>query len=221
MIETSIQLTDDIAVIENKVLDTLAKVLNGVMLHVKSGVIVGLQDLCDKLIQRTDEYQSLIGREPLLGELGVPDINSRLNGILLAVRDGISADIIPIRRQGNMLSGSILFSIIPADLTYILSLPESTYITEKGREIPWLDWLTQQGDRIIITGFDVSVAKTATAKARSRTGLALMVKGNGWRIPPDYAGFPHDHFLTKAFDIPGIERAVANIIARELRLRLS
>jgi hypothetical protein len=220
MITTTIDLSENLQVIENKVLDELAKALNRIMLHVKSGVIVGLQDLCDKLIQRTDEYQSLIGREPLLGELGVPDINQRLNGILMAIKRGVSADVIPIRRRGNMLEGGIVFGIIPSDLTYILSLPDASYLTEKGRDIPWLDWLTQQGDRIIITGFKVEVANTASARSRSRTGLALMIKGDGWRVPPEFAGFPHDNFLVNAFNVPGIERTVANIIAREIKLRV-
>ncbi len=220
MITVTLNIAEENAVIETKVLDALAKKFNTVMQHVKSGVIVGIQDLCDKLIARTPEYMALMHHDPLLGELGIPEVERRLEGILLGVKRGITADVIPIRRQGKMISGSIVFGIIPSDLTYLLLLPESSYMTERGREIPWLDWLTQQGDRIIIGGFDVMAATSPAAKARSRTGLALMVKGGNWRVPPEFAGFEHDNFLTRAFDVPGIERAIANIIVRELKLRL-
>lgn len=220
MVSVSLNLENSVVDIENQILDQLARALNRIMQHVKSGVIVGLQDLCDKLIQRTDTFQELWGRGMLLGELGVPDIDAKLNGILLAIKRGVSADLVPIRRQGNTLAGGIFFSIIPSELTYLLSLPESSYVTEKGQVIPWLDWLTQQGDRVIVLDYAVSFATTTAARARSRTGLALMVNGGGWRVPHEYAGFPHDNFIVNAFNVPGIERTIANIIAQEIRKRV-
>jgi hypothetical protein len=220
MITLSVDMSDTIAAIEKKVLDSLAKIMNDVLQHARSGVISGIQDLCDKLIRRTPEFEALWGHDFLLGELGVPDIEQRLNAILEGVKRGVMADIIPVKRQGSGLAGGMLIGIIPSELGTILSLPESSYETEKGQTIPWLDWLAQQGDRVLVWGYDVEMARTSTAKARSRTGLALMVKGTGWRIDPRYVGFPHNNFFTRAFDVPGVESAVGNIIAQEIYKRV-
>lgn len=219
MIEITIDLDESILGLETKLLDAVCRHLNGVMQHVRSGVLVGIQDLCDKLIEQTPEFHALINRDLLLGELGVPDIDHRLTQMLEAVKRGIVAEVVPVRRQGNDIGGGLFIGIIPSELYDILSLPESSYQTEKGQTIPWLEWLTQMGDRIIVWGYDVSFKGTAI-KARSRTGLALMVKGNGWRVPPQFSGVNDDNFFTRAFDVPGVEREIAKIILNEITKRL-
>jgi hypothetical protein len=99
-------------------------------------------------------------------------------------------------------------------------LPEATYVTAKGTPIPWLDWLILQGDRIIVLGYDVDFDLTPAERARSRTGMALMERGSGWRVPPEFSGTAESNFLTRAFDGPAVEEMVAEIVVGEIQRRI-
>lgn len=219
MITINLHVNEPIEVLEGKVLDQLANRLTSVFRLAKSGVIVRIQHLCEQLIEQTPEYTSLLSGE-LLGELGVPGIKNRLAKILETISKGIDLTVIPVRRVGKSLEGGMKIGILEKDFRDILSLAEAEYVTEKGETIPWLEWLIVAGDQIIVWGYDVTFDLSQSGRARSRTGMALMVKGAGWRVSPAFSGTVEDNFLTRAFDIPGVERAIAKILAEEIQKRV-
>ncbi len=174
-----------------------------------------LQDMCDGIIRGSKEYESLLNGD-LLGELGVPGVKSRLDLIVSTVKNSLQVAYQPITKRGGNLTGGLIISILKADFQDILTSNAASYTTEKGQIIPWLDWLLLQGDRIIVLGYDAVFTTTVVEQLRSRTGLALMKKGSGWRVPPEFSGTIKNNWLTRAFDFDSIEDMILHIVEDEI-----
>jgi hypothetical protein len=201
--------------ITGRVLDVFRSRLNTAFKHASIAIKRRIGDVCDSLIKATPEYNSLLKGE-LLGELGVPNIEPRLAVVLLRIRESIVVESTPIIRRGSALYGGIVVKVLRSDFEDILALPEASYETKKGVTITWLDWLIRQGDTIIVLGYDVEVELTPKQRAMSRTGLAVMVPGSGWRVPPEFSGVPDNNFLTRAFDFPAVEHLFLKIMEEEI-----
>ncbi len=219
MIEITLDVKETFATFEVQILNELAKKLTEVFRSAKSGIISRIRDMCDGLIQGTPEYASLMSGE-LLGELGVPGVKNRMERVLEQIKESVTINVQPVMRSGRTLVGGMTIGMIETGLRDILSLTDAEYATEKGRIIPWLEWLTTAGDEIIIWGYRVKVADTPAAKARSRTGLALMVEGQSWRVSPEFSGTVSANFLQRAFDVEGVEKEIARIMAEEIQMRV-
>lgn len=95
--------------------------------------------------------------------------------------------------RDNSISGGITVQIQPTDYLNLLNLSGSVVITEKGVPLPWLDWLLNYGDSIIIVGFGVKYTDGG------RTGGAVMSRGESvFRVDPTYSGSVNDNFITRA-----------------------
>lgn len=122
--------------------------------------------------------------------------------IAAAVADSVTVERDTFRYSGGMIRGSVRVFIQPSDNLNLLTLPSAVQITEKGAELPWLDWLLHYGDSVIIANFGVRY------KDAGRTGGAIMVKGTRpFRISPLYSGVATDNFVTRALNskFPEIE----------------
>lgn len=205
--------------IESEILSVLRTELNKIMRLAVPAIRTRIQDTCIKMIQDTSEYDSLLSGE-LLGQLGIPDVNQRLRHILDTIRRGVSVDHQPIHVQGKSLVGGIKIGMIKSDFEDILSLPDSQYISNGRYVIPWLEWLLIEGDRIVVLDYAVTYAINAQQRARSRTGLALMIPGSGFRVDPRYSGTMDDNFITRAFRGTAIRDFVSDIVREELQKRI-
>lgn len=221
MLTINLKVQDTHAQLESKILNAFRAHLNSVFHRSVTSIRRRIGDVCDSLIAGTDTYQSIVNDGQLLGELGLPDAGGRLTRILETIRQGIQVTAIPVSIYGKKLRGGIVFKLLRADYLDILGLPEAQYVTEKGSVIPWLEWLLTMGDSIIVVGYDVDINLTPSEKLRSRTGLALMEKGDGWRLPQAWGPYlPDDNFLTRAFNVSEAERILTDIIEQEITSRL-
>ncbi len=110
-----------------------------------------------------------------------------------AVAESVDVKITKFKYSGGSITGGARVNIQPTDNLNLLSLPDSTYITEKGEEIPWLDWLLSYGDKIIIVSYGVLY------KSGGRTGGGIMTQGNApFQIDPRFSGTTSDNFITRA-----------------------
>tara|TARA_R110000824_G_scaffold220199_5_gene407257 strand:- start:881 stop:1519 length:639 start_codon:yes stop_codon:yes gene_type:complete len=119
----------------------------------------------------------------------------------------INSDTLTVKEPkiiGNQISCLIRLEAVPLDLSVFDDIGQQ--MTEKGRSLPWFQWLTTLGDAIIVRDFEVK----AGFPKKSRTGDKIMVKGRGWRVPPSHAGSQENNFVTKAVD--GIMGDIENII---------
>lgn len=205
--------------IEEEILNALVKYLAKIFQSSIVGIKSKIQKLCELLILQSPTYTNLINGE-LLGALGVPDVESRMNAIINVVKNSVQIAYQPIIRRGSDLTGGLTINILKSDFSDILNISSATYQTERGVSIEWLDWLLIQGDRIIVIGYDVHFDLNQTQKIKSRTGLALMKHGAGFRLDPRFSGTKESNFLTKAFQISNIEELITDIIKEEINSRI-
>lgn len=214
-----IELQETTDVIKGRLLNAFVLRLNTAFKQSAVAVQRRVGEICESLIQGTEEYRSLLGGQ-LLGELGVPGIGERLHNILATVKRSVTVESTPVIRQGERIVGSLVVKMIPADYADLLGLPDASYVTAKGTNIQWLDWLLNEGDRIIVIGYEAKMAISSQEIARSRTGLALMRKGSGWRVPPQWSGTADDNFLLRAFDGPRVEELFLEVVRQEIASRV-
>ena len=147
-------------------------------------------------------FQRLVTGVPTISgrdyyEMGVPDINQRLQSII---------------RAGNLLSINI--GILEDDYSQLLALPESVfpYISAKGSGVlQWLRWILIEGNGPIIRDFEYA----PTPSRFSRTGGGVMLRGGTWSVPPSIAGTAQDNILTRS--LQDIEKDIEKIITQELQ----
>jgi hypothetical protein len=164
-----------------------------------------LKQLIEIGIKSSSEYQSITTGD-LRGQLGLPNAEEALNNIINSLVNDITVET-KISASLSNLRANLIIRAINMDWSQVLSLATSRYTTDKGRLIPWLEWMIFLGDIIIVKDFEVS--EDIKPGEKSRTGDAVMVKsGSGWRIPPDYSGTVYDNFITRAVDkiAPDFER---------------
>lgn len=151
-------------------------------------------------ILNSPEVKSLKGGQ-LQGELGVvtPKVDEAVQLIINSLISTMVITFGPLRGTVTQrLKGSIRLEILPKTLIATLSKSkEGAFLTKKGVNIPWLDWLLNLGDKIIVRQFDVDFTNTAN----SRTGLAVMKHSKrGWRVPPQFSGTADDNFISRAIE---------------------
>lgn len=218
--QIDLKLRDSDTQLERKILNACKSALIDVFKKSVTPIKYKLRDLCGRLIEGTGEYSSLINGE-LQGDFGLEDPEARLHEILTVIQKNIEVWYDPITIVGSGLKGGIKAGMIKSGYQDILSLSSSTYISQPSNsQIKWLDWLLLQGDKIAVIGYDIKLDLTPQEKAKSRSKLALMRKGRGWRVPSWAAGYENDNFLLRAFDVPGVELAIADIFETEINWRL-
>ncbi len=92
------------------------------------------------------------------------------------------------------IEGSLTIRLLRTDLAEVLSANGSSYTSEHGHRVDWLDWLLTRGDSLIVLNFHFYPGNIAG----SRTGIGIMGRGGVWRVPPEYSGIPGNNWLTRA-----------------------
>lgn len=91
--------------------------------------------------------------------------------------------------------GGFEVSVQPGKYDNLYSLSVAYQATEKGGSIPWLNWLLEHGDSIIIANFGVKYTNYG------RSSGAIMVENYGaFRVDPSYSGVSGNNFITRALN---------------------
>ncbi len=129
-------------------------------------------------------------------ELGITEneAQSATNDIAAIIANDIHVDV---TKAADEVTVTVQF--VRGDYREILSLPVGTFTSEKnGQNIPWLEWLLLEGDNIIFTHH---VQHFKRPLAQSRAGLALMIRGGTWRIPPMWSSSSEGgNIIERAFE---------------------
>jgi hypothetical protein len=86
--------------------------------------------------------------------------------------------------------------IQPGNHENLYDLGVAYQLTDKGDELPWLSWLLEMGDSVIVSDFGVKYTNSG------RTGEAIMVRNYyaPYRVNSSYSGTLNDNFITRALD---------------------
>lgn len=87
------------------------------------------------------------------------------------------------------------------------------YIETDKYNLPWLKWLLTEGDKIIISGYDI---RLESGKGRSDGGIMVTNNSGVWRVPPEYAGTEDNNWITQTFSSPAYQQALESILSKYL-----
>jgi hypothetical protein len=167
--------------------------------------------LVQQSIKNAPEYLSLQSGQ-LKAEFGIADSDTRLNA-LLEFWQNITAKYNKVSVRGNTLVGGFSISMIRSDYSDVLSSSVATVVTEKGKELNWLEWLLLFGNKTIIKDYTVELGPNQ----RSRTNMAIMkgsVSGK-WSVPAQYSGTQDNNWITRSIDLVSSE--IENLFTKELK----
>ena len=203
--------------IERFVLSELSTRLNKALIDISSKLREVLRFYLDLKIYDSPEYRALNGGT-LQGELGVVEYAKATSDILEAIVEAAEIIVIPVTVVSGKLNGGLQCSVLKTKMEEVLGIPLGKFLSTNFQGnttiVPWLEWLLTRGNQIIVIDYSFKTSSSIS----SRTGLGLMVKGSGWRVPPEFAGTYQDNWLTRAFN--GVEIEVGNFIIGELKFRL-
>ena len=135
--------------IEKKILRSMAKHLNSKLQGrtFKGEVQFAAYNLMFQALTASRETQSIISGQ-LRSELGVVDASSQLSEIIKQIVHASEIKVTQAKVKAKGISMTVRFSAVPVNLDSFASIGK--YRTEKGVEIPWFEWLTSIGDRVIV-----------------------------------------------------------------------
>jgi hypothetical protein len=171
------------------------------------------------------EYGSLLSGD-LLSQFGLPDPRIAVQSVIDAVVHALRVEVL---KPTPSSLGGLSVSILRDDFSDALSAEGATYVSvsvAKGtsKTIPWLAWLLLEGDKIVLTGYEINLS--AKGRAASRTGSAIMVGERSptsllpprksafrpWRVPPEFSGTISDNWLTRA--IGNVSEQINEVLAK-------
>lgn len=156
-------------------------------------------------IKETRVWQSLLngGKEGLDAHFGIPrgQLQDRLTNILDIWSKEIIVKPQNVKRRPRTFAISYKFYAIRSDWSAVLASPAGITINNsrknKGQSLPWLQWLLVDGDRLVISEYQIDFNNYP----KSRSGKAYMKPGLSWQVPPEYGPFNiNNNFITIAMN---------------------
>lgn len=186
----SIKLVENNNVIAKKIYAALAKELTTHFQKKKTILENRLKDLTRSVLISSPEIVSLQSGK-LKADFGLT-IDPSLP-LISSIVDSLNVTINNVQVSGNSIKGGIKVTIQPTDYANLYSLNIAQQII-KGGSLPWLKWLLEAGDSILIVDFGVEYGP------HGRTGLARMVPNNRpFKVDSNYSGVAGDNFISRAF----------------------
>ena len=105
-----------------------------------------------------------------------------------------------IGSSNRSINFSYKFFAVKSNWAEVLSSPAGVTINHqstnfKGLSLPWLEWLLVSGDQFKIDGYKIQHG--SFPRARSRSGMAIMVEKGSWVVPQGFAPFnANNNFVT-------------------------
>ena len=183
------------------------EILNKVQTHIPKIQQAVSGSLEKVLFQRLNSGVPVVSGQDLY-EIGIPDINDRLQSIIRVASQSFKVTVTGGTR--NILKISI--GIIKKDYSDLFNLPESVfqYTSKKGSGVlEWLKWVLLSGQGTVVQDYDFS-----QRDGFGRTQGGIMVKGSGWNVPPNLQGTADDNLLLRT--LFNIDKDIENICKQEL-----
>ena len=195
MAKAFIKLLDSDAAISNAILVALAKEIGDSVTHSAKQLETSIRRVVREAIMNSPEISSLSNGD-LRHDFGIPVGVDVATPIVNAIADSVTVRASKIKVVGKSLSGGLTIAIQPDDYSDLLSLPIAVVETAKGATLPWLHWLLNRGDSIIVADFGV---KYGAGLGRSG-GAAMRAKLRPFKVNTQFAGTSSDNFITRALE---------------------
>lgn len=192
----SLTLLETDSYIQDQILKALAKQVEPALTKTISKITPKIQTLLEEALKEEPEYSSLTSGQLRL-EFGIPDVSAVDSMVKkLAATAKISLNSVSIK--SNSLSGGLsLTALEKSSMGGLIGDDSAVVVSEKGQQLPWLQWLLYEGNKPIIRNYEVKIG----SNPNSRTGMAIMIDSDkNWRVPPAFAGTLNNNWVTRAVD---------------------
>lgn len=197
--QMQVRLVFDYESVKLEILKALAARLNETAVIAAPNITRRLALAITEAIDSSPEALDLRGGGKLKGELGVVNAETAIEKITSIVIESVEIQADKFKADGSYrgISGKFKMTVLPKDLTAVLSLKEGSFRSENGYEVPWLKWLLTMGDRVIIQEYGF----VAGPHVASRTGLGIMVENHAtWKVPQEFSGTIANNWLSRALN---------------------
>jgi len=179
----------------------------------------GAKRILEQSLRVQPTYLSMVTHDgQLRSELGVADSQSAMESLIRAWLRSIEVRVNRPRIVGHRIIGTVVtIRAIQADYQDVLDKAWASYTTERGQEIPWLDWLLTKGSEILVSNHMVYRSPFPTARSRTGTNTVMIkTRGHGWGVPEAYAGTYENNYATNAVvtAMPAVERLFETEVTR-------
>ena len=197
MTRLSLTIKETDAQISREINKRIAQKLSSALRSAAPLILSEVKDVVRDAIVSSPEYRELFGGS-LQAELGVPSAGTRIDRSLDMWLDSIEIEIERPKFSIRGVTAGLSIVGIRDGYADALGTSDASYTTEKGKVIPWLQWLLLEGDRAIIA--DYTFSSDIGTGQRSRTGLGVMRQDRSrrWRVPPQFSGTSTNNFVTRS-----------------------
>tara|TARA_R110000824_G_scaffold68930_1_gene177687 strand:+ start:2003 stop:2635 length:633 start_codon:yes stop_codon:yes gene_type:complete len=205
--EISLRLIENTPEIQKKIMNLLAKEMSEQLKKSIGKIQSDIRPIAKAAIEGCPEALSLRGGTLRLdfGITGDPAAD-----IATIVSNAIFVTNKPVKATANNFTGGITINMQPLDYSELLALPAGSQTTEKGAVLPWLDWLLNLGDAIVIADFGVEYGP------HGRTGGAHMTtKERPFKVDTQYSGTAENNFVTRALE--GAQKQINDVIISSIK----
>lgn len=199
-----------------KIVDTIGKIQNGLLSKLVTKIY-------PDIIKKIPKIKEAVKNEIRIALLESPAIQSLSSGslkadfgltknptieIIEAVVNTTKVQYKTTKSKGNLV-GSFEITVQPISYSNLYSLGVSNQIIEGG-SLPWLKWLLEAGDTILVVDFGVEYGDYG------RTGMAHMIPANRpFKVNSSFSGTAGDNFITRA--ISSRKNQINNAIIRAMK----
>lgn len=194
IMKLQIDILESDSYIKDQILEALVKGINKKLPPLFNNAKESIKNTVISSLKNQPEYSSLLNGQ-LKYEFGLPDPQQRLDRILTVLENSMVSSLDKVSISGNSLKGGFKIEFIRSDYSDILPLPESSFVTEKGSKLEWLNWLLLQGDSAIVMGYSFVLGGFRF----SRTGGGIMKSNESglWRVPTQFAGSVDNNWIVR------------------------
>lgn len=189
----SFKITDSVKTVEKNINSAIAEYINITLSSNTNNIIREIKSYIPLWIKSQPEIISLLSNDTqsLAGYFGIPsERGSIVENIVSSVVGSLSFKF--IKYKDSLSRGGFELYIQPDNFLNLLGLPQG-HTVYNGGDLHWLDWLLLRGDEIIISNYRYN-----PAKGFGRSRLGNMIKGDVFRVPPQFSGTSSDNFITRA-----------------------
>lgn len=201
----------NVADVETAIVKALAGKLDKVFSAAVPGIKQGTAEEVGKAIRVSPEYTSLLTGE-LWHQLGIKNPDAATEAIISTIGESIQVVSHGVHARGKQLDGRMTISILRADYGDILGLSESSFTSENGFQVPWLQWLLTGGNELLNSDYQF----LGNCEEWSRTGFGIMARSHkGWKVPDEFSGTERDNWLIRA--LSDMRSPIVAVLKRELQ----
>lgn len=207
MLNFSLKILENDKQIISNILEALVPEVDNYLKKALKNIRNSLPETIRNALYTTPEYKSLIGGQ-LQYEFGIPNPTSAITNIIGIWSNNIVVTYNSPTISNSRIKASFSVSMIRSDYADVLSSDDALVIDNlRGYQLPWLEWLLLEGNRTIISKYQVQLGPSRS----SRTGYAVMKPSNkSWKVPSEFAGTTTNNWITRAID--GAENQIEQLI---------